>query len=226
MGSGEQLCDPRLHFSLYVVYIARPPPKIHEPRLTISQSRLTFGQIQMQASTARAEIHAGTPGASPGLKRTQFFSDSKCDGRSDAVEVGPPCRVGVNLFQIDSKAVGGQYAAPLLLGISKRSLLEGTASTPAYAAYSGWHADSMFSLVPAKTQVKSWSFLSLWMRRPLLGCLVLSTTCHHPLGCSRELLPICGQYAEGVRPQPAVLSAELHSCPAALQTRPCRHAEA
>ena len=67
----------------------------------------------------------------------------------------------MNLFQIDSKAVGGQYAAPLLLGISKRSLLEGAASTPAYAAYSGWHADSMFSLVPAKTQVKSWSFLSL-----------------------------------------------------------------
>ena len=64
----------------------------------------------------------------------------------------------MNLFQIDSKAVGGQYAAPLLLGISKRSLLEGAASTPAYAAYSGWHADSMFSLVPAKTQVNSCMF--------------------------------------------------------------------
>ena len=87
----------------------------------------------------------------------------------------------MNLFQIDSKAVGGQYAAPLLLGISKRSLLEGAASTPAYAAYSGWHADSMFSLVPAKTQVQSRFFPSLWMRHPLLSCLLLSMTCHCPL---------------------------------------------
>ena len=67
--------------------------------------------------------------------------------------------MGVNLFQINSKAVGGQYAAPLLVGISKRSLLEAAASTPAYAAYSGWHADSMFSLVPAMTQVNSWGIL-------------------------------------------------------------------
>ncbi|CAL5224046.1 g6670 [Coccomyxa viridis] len=59
---------------------------------------------------------------------------------------------GVNLFQINSQVVGGEYAAPLLLGISKRSLLEGQASTPAYAAYTGWHADTMFSLVPSKTQ--------------------------------------------------------------------------
>ena len=86
----------------------------------------------------------------------------------------------MNLFQIDSKAVGGQYAAPLLLGISKRSLLEGAASTPAYAAYSGWHADSMFSLVPAKTLVKAWFFPCLWMRHPLLGYLLLSMTCHYP----------------------------------------------
>ncbi len=65
------------------------------------------------------------------------------------------CRAGVNLFQINSVQVGGEYAAPLLLGISKRSLLEGQASTPAYAAYTGWHADTMFSLVPSKTQVRS-----------------------------------------------------------------------
>ena len=62
-------------------------------------------------------------------------------------------RAGINLFQINSQVVGGEYAAPLLLGISKRSLLEGQASTPAYAAYTGWHADTMFSLVPSKTQV-------------------------------------------------------------------------
>ena len=60
----------------------------------------------------------------------------------------------MNLFQINSVQVGGEYAAPLLLGISKRSLLEGQASTPAYAAYTGWHADTMFSLVPSKTQVR------------------------------------------------------------------------
>ena len=63
------------------------------------------------------------------------------------------CRAGLNLFQINSQVVGGEYAAPLLLGISKRSILEGQASTPAYAAYTGWHADTMFSLVPSKTQV-------------------------------------------------------------------------
>ncbi len=67
--------------------------------------------------------------------------------------VGALCRAGVNLFQINSQVVGGEYAAPLLLGISKRSLLEGRASTPAYAVYTGWHADTMFSLVPSKTQV-------------------------------------------------------------------------
>lgn len=65
----------------------------------------------------------------------------------------PWCRAGLNLFQIDSQAVGGEYAAPLLLGISKRSLLGGRASTPAYAAYTGWHADTTFSLVPSRTQV-------------------------------------------------------------------------
>lgn len=59
----------------------------------------------------------------------------------------------MNLFQINGKMVGGSYAAPLLLGVSKRSLVEGRASTPAYVAYTGWHADTMFSLVPAKTQV-------------------------------------------------------------------------
>ena len=69
------------------------------------------------------------------------------------VATGSLCRAGVNLFQINSQVVGGEYAAPLLLGISKRSLLEGRASTPAYAAYTGWHADTMFSLVPSKTQV-------------------------------------------------------------------------
>ena len=63
------------------------------------------------------------------------------------------CRAGLNLFQVNSQVVGGEYAAPLLLGISKRSILEGQASTPAYAAYTGWHADTMFSLVPSKTQV-------------------------------------------------------------------------
>lgn len=68
---------------------------------------------------------------------------------------GSLCRAGLNLFQINSQVVGGDYAAPLLLGISKRSLLEGQASTPPYAAYTGWHADTMFSLVPSKTQVTS-----------------------------------------------------------------------
>ena len=83
----------------------------------------------------------------------------RSNGLSHAVISEAACRVGVNLFQINSKAVGGQYAAPLLVGISKRSLLEAAASTPAYAAYSGWHADSMFSLVPAMTQVNSWGIL-------------------------------------------------------------------
>ena len=59
----------------------------------------------------------------------------------------------MNLFQINGRAVGGTYAAPLLLGISKRSLVAGAGSSPAYAAWSGWHADTMFSLVPVKTQV-------------------------------------------------------------------------
>ena len=82
-----------------------------------------------------------------------------CTHRSCMARLLPPiiigalCRAGVNLFQINSQVVGGEYAAPLLLGISKRSLLEGQATTPAYAVYTGWHADTMFSLVPSKTQV-------------------------------------------------------------------------
>ena len=73
------------------------------------------------------------------------------------------CRAGVNLFQINGREVGGTYAAPLLLGISKRSLVAGAASTPAYAVWSGWHADTMFSLVPAKTQVTApWPCRCVW----------------------------------------------------------------
>lgn len=49
--------------------------------------------------------------------------------------------------------MGGNYTGTLLLGISKRSLLEGRHSRPAYAAFSGWDADSTFSLVPSVTQV-------------------------------------------------------------------------
>nr|QOL01153.1 putative extracellular protein CSOL_076 [Pseudococcomyxa simplex] len=59
---------------------------------------------------------------------------------------------GLNLYQINSEAVGGNYTGPLLLAVSKRSLLEGKKSQPAYAAFSGWAADSSFSLVPAITQ--------------------------------------------------------------------------
>ena len=165
MDSGEQLCDPHLYFRLEVIYSARSPLKVHEP---ISQSRLTFGEIQILASIAIAKAHAGTPGTSVGMMGTYC---SRCDDLSNAVKWGPACRVGVNLFQIDSKAVGGQYAAPLLLGISKRSLLEGAASTPAYAAYSGWHADSMFSLVPAKMQVMSLGLSFPVDEAPIAGLL-------------------------------------------------------
>ncbi|EIE18419.1 hypothetical protein COCSUDRAFT_68334 [Coccomyxa subellipsoidea C-169] len=59
---------------------------------------------------------------------------------------------GLNLYQINSEAVGGKYTAPLLLAVSKRSLLEAKRSQPAYAAFSGWAADASFSLVPAVTQ--------------------------------------------------------------------------
>lgn len=78
-------------------------------------------------------------------------------------------RAGVNLFQINGRAVGGTYAAPLLLGISKRSLVAGSASTPAYATWSGWHADTMFSLVPAKTQVTASSAMSVCLAMMSLG---------------------------------------------------------
>ncbi|CAL8465747.1 g5283 [Coccomyxa elongata] len=59
---------------------------------------------------------------------------------------------GLNLYQINSVTVGGNYTGPLLLGISKRSLLEGKRLQPAYAALSGWAADSSFTLVPSITQ--------------------------------------------------------------------------
>lgn len=64
-----------------------------------------------------------------------------------------PCRAGLNLYQINSQTVGGNYTGSLLLAVSKRSLLEGRKASPAYAAFSGWDADSTFSLVPAVTQV-------------------------------------------------------------------------
>ena len=61
-------------------------------------------------------------------------------------------RVGVNLYQINSANVGGNYTAPLLLGISKQSLLGAKHATPAHAAFSGWDADTSFSLAPSLTQ--------------------------------------------------------------------------
>ena len=63
-------------------------------------------------------------------------------------------RAGLNLYQINSVVVGGNYTGPLLLGISKRSLLEGKRLQPAHAAFSGWDADSSFTLVPSLTQVQ------------------------------------------------------------------------
>ena len=65
--------------------------------------------------------------------------------------------------------MGGTYAAPLLLGISKRSLVAGAGSSPAYATWSGWHADTMFSLVPAKTQVTASSAMSMCLAMICLG---------------------------------------------------------
>lgn len=68
------------------------------------------------------------------------------------MRVSAPHRVGLNLYQINAQAVGGNYTAPLLLGISKRSLLDGRHATPAYAALSGWDADTSFTLAPSLTQ--------------------------------------------------------------------------
>ena len=58
----------------------------------------------------------------------------------------------MNLYQIDSTSVGGNYTAPLLLGVSKRSLLDAQHATPAHAAFSGWDADTSFTLAPSLTQ--------------------------------------------------------------------------
>lgn len=149
---------------------------------SISEASLDFGLLLLQANAATAENHAWTSGTAE-LRRAccSNILMHRCNGLQHSAIIEAVCRVGVNLFQINSKAVGGQYAAPLLLGISKRSLLEGAASTPAYAAYSGWHADSMFSLVPAKTQVDFWSILPLWTGQMPPGCLLISIACYGPM---------------------------------------------
>jgi hypothetical protein len=64
-------------------------------------------------------------------------------------------RAGLNLYQINSQLVGGNYTGPLLLGISKRALVEGRHSSPAFVAFSGWDADTSFALVPSTTQARA-----------------------------------------------------------------------
>ena len=63
-------------------------------------------------------------------------------------------RVGLNLYQINSASFGGNYTAPLLLGVSKASLLKAQHGTPAHAALSGWDADTSFTLAPSLTQAR------------------------------------------------------------------------
>ena len=57
------------------------------------------------------------------------------------------------MYQTYSTITAGNYSAPLLLGISKASLLGGRHATPAYAAVTDWDRDTTFTLAPSLTQV-------------------------------------------------------------------------
>jgi hypothetical protein len=65
------------------------------------------------------------------------------------------CRVGLNLYQTYSLNIAGNYSAPMLLGVSKRSLLSGGRAAPAFVAITGWEADISFSLAPSLTQART-----------------------------------------------------------------------
>ena len=64
-------------------------------------------------------------------------------------------RIGLNLYQTYSIVTAGNYTAPLLLGISKASLLAGGRATPAYAAVTDWDRDVTFTLAPSLTQARA-----------------------------------------------------------------------
>ena len=63
--------------------------------------------------------------------------------------------MGLNLYQTYSLDIAGNYTAPMLLGVSKRSLLAGGLAAPAFVAITGWEADTSFSLAPSLTQART-----------------------------------------------------------------------